>query len=60
MLHGPRWKHPGAAAAFVDVLLGLQDVAVSLGDRLHAIDVNPVILGENGAITVDALIIPAT
>jgi acyl-CoA synthetase (NDP forming) len=60
VLHGPRWRHPGAAAAFVDVLLGLQAAAVALGDRLHAIDVNPVILGAHGAIAVDALVLPAS
>jgi acetate---CoA ligase (ADP-forming) len=60
VLHGPRWKNPGAASAFVDVLLGLQAAAMSLGDRLHAIDVNPVILGDHGAVAVDALVIPAS
>jgi acyl-CoA synthetase (NDP forming) len=60
VLHGQRWKHPGAASAFVDVLLGLQNATVSLGDRLHAIDVNPVILGAHGAVAVDALVIPAS
>jgi acyl-CoA synthetase (NDP forming) len=59
VLHGPRWKHPDAAGAFVDLLLGLQTAAVSLSDRLHAIDVNPVILGAHGAVAVDALVIPA-
>ena len=60
VLHGPRWKHPGTASAFVDVLLGLQAAAVALGDRLHAIDVNPVILGGHGAVAVDALVIPVS
>jgi acyl-CoA synthetase (NDP forming) len=56
---GPRWKHPDAWPAFIDVLMALQNAAVSLGDRLHAIDINPVILGAHGAIAVDALVIPA-
>jgi acyl-CoA synthetase (NDP forming) len=55
---GPRWKHPGAFSAFIDVLMALQNAAVSLGDQLHAIDINPVILGAHGAIAVDALVIP--
>jgi hypothetical protein len=59
VLTSPRWKHPGALEAFVDVLMSLQNAALSLGDRLHAIDVNPVILGAHGAIAVDALVIPA-
>ena len=60
VLHGPRWKHAGAASAFVDVLLGLQTAALSFGDSLQAIDINPVILGSHGAIAVDALVIPVS
>jgi acyl-CoA synthetase (NDP forming) len=60
VLHSPRWKHPAASTSFVDLLLALQAAAVSLGDRLHAIDVNPVILGAQGAIAVDALVIPVS
>ena len=60
ILASPRWKHPGAFAAFVDLLISLQAAALSLGDKLQAIDINPVILGEAGAIAVDALVIPAT
>jgi len=59
VLHGNRWKHPGAASGFVDALMALQSAAVALGDRLHAIDVNPIVLGAHGAIAVDALVIPA-
>ena len=54
----PRWRHPAAAAGFVDLLLALQRAALALGDRLEAIDVNPVILGAAGAVAVDALVIP--
>jgi acyl-CoA synthetase (NDP forming) len=60
VLASPRWKHAGATEAFVDLLEGLQAAAVALGDRLQAIDVNPVILGANGAIAVDALVVPAS
>jgi hypothetical protein len=60
VLHGHRWKHPGTASAFVDTLLALQYAAVWLGDRLQAIDVNPVILGAHGAIAVDALVVPVS
>jgi hypothetical protein len=60
VLHGSRWKYPEAIPALVDLLVALQTVAVSLGDRLHAIDVNPVILGAHGAIAVDALVIPVS
>ena len=59
ILHSERWKYPDASTAFLDVLIGLQTAAVSLGDRLQAIDVNPVILGAHGAVAVDALVIPS-
>ena len=57
VLASPRWKHPAAAAALIDLLMSLQDAALSLGDALQAIDVNPVILGNHGAIAVDALVV---
>jgi hypothetical protein len=60
VLLGNRWKYPDAVPAFVDLLLALQIAAVSLGDRMHAIDINPVILGAHGAVAVDALVIPAS
>jgi len=58
VLRSPRWKHPVAETAFVDLLMRLQAAATSLADELQAIDVNPVILGADGAIAVDALVIP--
>jgi acetate---CoA ligase (ADP-forming) len=60
VLHSPRWKHPAAVTAFVDLLLALQSASLALGDRLQAIDVNPVILGAHGATAVDALVVPAS
>jgi acetate---CoA ligase (ADP-forming) len=54
----PRWKHPGAETAFIDLLMSLQSAALALGDGLQAIDINPVILGSAGAIAVDALVVP--
>ena len=60
ILHGPRWKQPEAWPAFIDVLIGLQNCAVALGDNLKAIDINPVILGSHGAVAVDALVVPTT
>jgi acetate---CoA ligase (ADP-forming) len=58
VLASPRWRHPAAAPAFIDLLLALQSAALTLGDRLQAIDINPVILGPHGAVAVDALVIP--
>lgn len=60
VLRSARWRYPGAMAALVDLLCALQRAAIALGDRLEAIDINPVILGEHGAIAVDALVVPHT
>lgn len=58
VLNNHRWRHKGAADAFVDLLMALQRAALALGDQLQAIDVNPVIVGAGGAVAVDALVIP--
>jgi len=58
VLNSPRWKHQGSLTAFIDLLMALQTAALACGDRLQAIDVNPVILGAAGAIAVDALVVP--
>jgi acyl-CoA synthetase (NDP forming) len=58
VLASDRWRHEGTASAMVDLLLSLQRAALAIGDRLEAIDINPVILGAAGAVAVDALVIP--
>jgi acetate---CoA ligase (ADP-forming) len=58
VLASPRWQHPDAARAFIQLLLALQNLAVALGDRLGAVDINPVMLGAAGAVAVDALVVP--
>jgi acyl-CoA synthetase (NDP forming) len=60
VMAGARWQHPAAAGAFVELLLALQSLAVALGDRLEAVDINPVMLGACGAVAVDALVVPRT
>ena len=58
VLRSPRWQHPDSLRALMHLLVALQDFAVSLGDRLEAVDINPVMLGAAGAIAVDALVVP--
>jgi acyl-CoA synthetase (NDP forming) len=58
VLQSPRWKHGGTFDALLDLLMNLQRAALALGDRLEAIDINPVILGSAGAMAVDALVVP--
>ena len=58
MLNGYRGGPPLDVTGFADAAARLSDLAVSLGHLIAQIDVNPVIVGENDAIAVDALIIP--
>jgi acyl-CoA synthetase (NDP forming) len=60
ILTSPRWKFPDVGGTFIDLLLSLQDAALALGDRVQAIDINPVILGEAGTVAVDALVVPTS
>jgi acetate---CoA ligase (ADP-forming) len=60
VLCSARWPYRGAIGAFVELVYALQRAAITLGDQLEAIDINPVILGEHGAIAVDALVVPRT
>lgn len=60
VLRSARWQSRGTVGAFIELLWALQRAAIALGDQLEAIDINPVILGEHGAIAVDALVVPRT
>jgi hypothetical protein len=42
----------------VNAIVGLSWLAHDLGDRLDALDVNPVICGPEGCVAVDALVLP--
>jgi acetate---CoA ligase (ADP-forming) len=55
LLAGIRGAPPADAAAVVRAITGISALAVDLGDRLEALDVNPLICGPGGAVAVDAL-----
>ena len=38
--------------------MDLSVLAVDLGDRLAALDVNPLVAGPEGCVAVDALVVP--
>ncbi|MGE0419015.1 MAG: acetate--CoA ligase family protein, partial [Acetobacteraceae bacterium] len=59
ILASPRWRHPQATRQFVDLLSALHNAALACGDGLRAIDINPVVLGADGAVAVDALVVPS-
>ncbi|WP_161495425.1 acetate--CoA ligase family protein [Bradyrhizobium sacchari] len=54
----------GASALDTEALIGairrLDAIARNLGDQIRSIDINPLIVRKNGAVAVDALIVPAS
>jgi acyl-CoA synthetase (NDP forming) len=58
MLDGVRGAPPADLPAVWSSVCALGRLAVELGDRLAALDVNPVIAGPHGAVAVDVLVVP--
>jgi len=58
LLSGVRGAPPADLAAVARAVAGVSALAVDLGDRLLALDVNPLICGPEGAVAVDALAVP--
>jgi acetate---CoA ligase (ADP-forming) len=58
ILRGARGRSPYDLEAVVDVLIAVSELTAAAGDRLEAIDINPlIVLGEgSGAVAVDATI----
>jgi acetate---CoA ligase (ADP-forming) len=56
VLNGARGRPPADAAAIARVLVKLGDLALDLGGRLRAIDVNPLFALPEGALAGDALV----
>jgi len=42
----------------VDALVSLQSLVQALGDKIHSIDVNPLLIHDSGCVAVDALVVP--
>jgi acyl-CoA synthetase (NDP forming) len=59
LLRGFRGRPPCDVDAVVDAVLGMSQLAVELGERIEAIDVNPLIVSSAGAVAVDALVTSA-
>jgi acyl-CoA synthetase (NDP forming) len=60
VLAGSRGQPAADLGAIADAIAGLSRLACDLGDALEALDINPLICGPTGAVTVDALLIPRT
>ena len=58
VLAGTRGQPPADLGAIADAITGLSRLACDLGDTLDALDINPLICSESGALAADALLIP--
>jgi len=58
ILQSPRWPHAAVRGQLLEALAAVQAFARAAGEQLDALDVNPLILGANGVIAVDALVMP--
>ncbi|HSK97210.1 MAG TPA: acetate--CoA ligase family protein [Euzebyales bacterium] len=59
LLSGHRGRPPVDVTAVADAVVRLSVLARTLGDRLAALDANPLICGPGGCVAVDALVVPA-
>ncbi|ALV39976.1 hypothetical protein AU252_01340 [Pseudarthrobacter sulfonivorans] len=59
LLASERWRHRETAEQLLDALTNLADLAEAAGDRIAAIDVNPLSISSAGVTAVDALVILA-
>ena len=57
LLDGTRGAPPADLDAVADAVVRLSALAVDLGDRLSALDVNPLVAGPAGCVAVDALVV---
>jgi acetate---CoA ligase (ADP-forming) len=58
LLDGVRGRPPADVGAIVRALVRLSALALDLGDRIEALDVNPLVCGPDGCLAVDALVVP--
>ena len=57
LLAGYRGATPGDAGALIDALVNLGRLAQDLGDIIEAVDINPLLVREQGAVALDALVV---
>lgn len=58
LLAGVRGQPPADVDSLANAVVALSWLAHDLGDHIEALDANPVIVGVDGCVAVDALIIP--
>lgn len=59
ILASHRWSSSVRTGDLVDVLMRLQTLAQAAGDRLAAVDINPLWIGSDGLLALDGLVVPA-
>jgi acetate---CoA ligase (ADP-forming) len=57
LLDGARGAPPADLDAVVDAVVAVSALALDLGDRLAALDVNPLVASPDGCVAVDALVV---
>lgn len=57
LLHGARGRPPADLDALADVLVKVQRLALDVGDGVREIDINPLVVGPDGAVALDALVV---
>ena len=57
MLDGFRGRKPGDIDALCDALVSLGRLARDLGDVIEAVDINPLLVCEQGVVALDALVV---
>jgi succinyl-CoA synthetase beta subunit len=60
LLRGDRGRPAVDLDAVAGAIVRMATLAATLGDRLSAVDLNPLICGPQGCVAVDALVVPAT
>ncbi len=58
LLGGLRGQPPADRAALAEAVVALSWLAHDLGEDIEALDANPVIVGVDGCVAVDALVVP--
>jgi len=58
LLGGVRGAQPADRASIIDAVIRLSILAHDMGDRLAALDMNPLIASSKGCMAVDALVVP--
>jgi len=57
IVRGPRWRLSSSWRELIDILLAVQRLALARDGAITAVDINPLLLGAQGTVAVDALIV---